>query len=242
MTIPVFAPLFSGELAPYGDRFVLAADAPAPSPGRDLGDATRLAELLALYSRQCPGGDRRAIASLWSKQHFATLLPPYLAFALMAQRAVDIDLAAIGCTFGPDGTTRHIHLHGIGSNAIPADEGPRFMPLIQGHIEPMVLALSAAAGISRKVVWSNAGNMFEFVLRRIERAIGVNDAVAEALSFLESARLPNGKPNPLFKPVSYADPADGSGRQRRVCCIRYLVPGRSYCSTCPLPAARAAAG
>jgi ferric iron reductase protein FhuF len=239
--IPAFAPLFAGELAIYGDRFVLSADEPPPSPGRDLADAERLSQLLARFTEQrYPGGDRRAIASLWAKQHFATLLPPFLALALIAELEINIDINAIGCTFSADGVTKRIHLRDAGRRAMPADAFARFQPLIDGHLEPLIRSLAAASGVSRKVLWSNAGNMFDFITRRIERAIDPRPPVSDALGLMASRRLPDGRPNPLFDPVRYQDRSGSSERLRRVCCIRYLIPDLGYCSTCPLPAARAA--
>lgn len=237
--IPAFAPLFTGELAVYGDRFVLAADVPSPSPGRDLRDAVQVSRLLDRFSAQrYPAGDRRAIASLWAKQHFATLLPPFLALALIGKREVDLDLDVIGCTFAPDGVTTQIHLGDIGRPATATDPFARFLPLLDGHLEPLIATLAAASGVSRKVLWSNAGNMFDFIARRVEHAVGRNSATADALALMTTKRLPNGKPNPLFEPVRYHDRGSGQERLRRLCCIRYLLPDLGYCSACPLPAAR----
>lgn len=238
--IPAFAPLFTGELAIYGDRLALSADEPPPSPGSDLVDAARLAQLLARFAgRRHPVGDRRAVASLWAKHHFATLLPPFLALALIAEREIELAPDAIGCTFSPDGVTTRIHLRDAGRPAASADALARFAPLVDGHLEPLIRALSSASGVSRKVLWSNAGNMFDFIARRIERAIGPSPPVRDALALMAAKRLPDGRPNPLFDPVRYGDHGSGE-RLRRVCCIRYLIPDLGYCSACPLPAARPA--
>ncbi|WP_371348899.1 (2Fe-2S)-binding protein [Ancylobacter sp. IITR112] len=48
---------------------------------------------------------------------------------------------------------------------------------------------------------------------------------------LARRRLASGAANPLAEPVRYL--ADGT-RQRRVCCLRHLVPALAYCGTCPL--------
>lgn len=237
--IPAFASLFSGDLAVYRDRFVLASDVAAPSAGSDLADPERLAELLARFgNRRYPGADRRAVASLWAKQHFATLLPPFLAIALLAEREIDVGIDAIGCIFSDEGVTQSIHLRDAGKPAAPADAFQRFVPLMDGHLVPMITALAAASGVSRKVLWSNAGNMFDFIVRRVEQAVGARPAVMDALTLMATRRLPDGRPNPLFDPVRYPDDGGRRKRVRRVCCIRYLIPDLGYCSTCPLPEAR----
>lgn len=237
--IPAFAPLFSGDLAVYGDRFALASESPPSSPGRDLVDPKRIAELLFLFgSRRYPGADPRAVASLWAKYHFATLLPPFLAIALIAEHDIDVRIEAIGCIFSEDGVTQSIHLPDAGRAAAPVDAFQRFQPLMDGHLTPLIAAIAAASGVSRKVLWSNAGNMFDFIVRRIEGAIGRTVTVTDALTLMAARRQPDGKPNPLFDPVRYPDDGEGPKRLRRICCIRYLVPELGYCSTCPLPDAR----
>jgi ferric iron reductase protein FhuF len=236
--IPAFAKLFSGDLAVYADRFVLAHERPPACPGTDLADPERLAMLLARFgARRYPGGDRRAVASLWAKQHFATLLPPFLAIALLAEHEIDIGLDTIGCSFSDEGVTQSIHLADAGRPAQPSEPFRRFLPLIDGHLTPVIAALAATSGVSRKVLWSNAGNMFDFIVRRIERAIGTRPPVADALALMAAKRLPDDRPNPLYDPVRYPG-GEGPARLRRVCCIRYLIPELGYCSTCPLPQAR----
>jgi ferric iron reductase protein FhuF len=236
--IPAFAKLFSGDLAVYADRFVLAHERPPACPGSDLADPERLAMLLARFgARRYPGGDRRAVASLWAKQHFATLLPPFLAITLLAEQDIDVGLAAIGCSFSEEGVTQSIHLADAGRPARPNDAFERFQPLMDRHLTPMIAALAAASGVSRKVLWSNAGNMFDFIVRRIERVVGARPPVADALALMAAKRLPDGRPNPLYDPVRYSS-GEVAARMRRVCCIRYLIPELGYCSTCPLPQAR----
>ncbi|HEV2512924.1 siderophore-iron reductase FhuF [Bosea sp. (in: a-proteobacteria)] len=237
--IPAFASLFSGDLAAYGDRFALASEMAPSSPGSDLVDPERLTELLVRFgSRRYPGADRRAVTSLWAKYHFATLLPPFLAIALLAEQELDVDIEAIGCTFSDDGATQSIHLRDAGKPAAPADAVERFLPLMDNHLVPVIAALATVSGVSRKVLWSNAGNMFDFIVRRVEQAVGSRQPVADALALMATRRLPDGRPNPLFDPVRYPDDRDGPKRLRRVCCIRYLIPELGYCSTCPLPDAR----
>lgn len=238
--IPAFAPLFSGDLAIYADRLALASEVPPSSPGSDLTDPERLGELLVRFSsRRYPGADRRAVASLWAKQHFATLLPPVLAIALLAEHEVDISIDAIGCIFSEEGVTQSIHLPDAGKPTAPADAFQRFLPLMDGHLVPVITALAAVSGVSRKVLWSNAGNMFDFIVRRVEQAVGARPPVVDALTLMATRRLPDGRPNPLFDPVRYPDDGGGPKRVRKVCCIRYLIADLGYCSTCPLPEARA---
>jgi ferric iron reductase protein FhuF len=235
MSIPEFAFLFSGTLSEYGESFVLSDDHPPPFPGTALADRVFLERQLARFAAASyQGDDPKAVASVWSKAHFSTMLPPFMALMLLLQRSVDVRLEAIGCTFWPDGTLRHIHLPDTG-RIVKTEEGAnRFESLMTGHMLPLITALAAVSGVSKRVFWSNAGNVFDFAARHAQKMIGSNPAIADALSLLEERRLPDGRANPLHAPVRYHDTPEGPERRRRVCCIRYLIDQIDYCSTCPL--------
>lgn len=234
MTIPEFAMLFSGRLAEYGHYFVLAADNPAPVPGTALADKVFLAGQISRFAdAHYPGGDRRAVVSLWSKAHFATMLPPFMALSLVLQRSVNVELSSIGCTFWADGTLRHIHLPDTGRLCTGIDPQARFGALLDGHLAPLIGALASVGGLAARVLWSNAGNTFEHTVRKGEALLGSNRAITDSLSLLQQRRFPDGRLNPLYAPVSYGD---CGVRRRRLCCIRYLIDGLGYCSACPLPA------
>lgn len=236
--IPAFSPLFTGELERFGRCFVRKAAMPSEMEGSILANSDNLSKLLDLYAVHYPGGDMRAVASLWAKSHFETLLVPFLALSLISGRTVNVDLTAIGCTFASDGTTRHIHLSDVDQPLDAEDFFSPFRSLIDGHLLPLVGALSVAGGVSHRVLWSNAGNLFEGVVRRIEQVIGTSRAVAGALALLEARRLPDGRANLLVEPVRYLEKNGVSERVRRICCIRYLIPDHDFCSSCPLPQAR----
>lgn len=237
MTIPEFAGLFSGKLAEYGECFVLSSDHQPAVPGTALTDKAFLAEQLARFtSEKYPDEDPKAIASIWSKAHFATMLPPFMAVMLVLQRLIDVRLEAIGFTFWADGTLRHIHLSDLGRVVEADDADNRFGSLMQGHMLPLIGALAAVSGVSKRVFWSNAGNVFDLATRQAEKMIGANPAIADAIALLEEKRLPDGRANPLCAPVRYRDTPEGQERHRRVCCIRYLIDRLGYCSTCPITA------
>ena len=59
---------------------------------------------------------------------------------------------------------------------------------------------------------------------------------ADGFAVLQSAKRPDGTRNPLYQPVRYIE-LEGAAmpwRQRRVCCIRYLLPELELCENCPL--------
>ncbi|MGQ3198133.1 MAG: (2Fe-2S)-binding protein, partial [Hydrogenophaga sp.] len=81
---------------------------------------------------------------------------------------------------------------------------------------------------TRRVLWSNAGNLFEAFIRRLDETHPGLRGLAPAREWLEM-------PTPLHRPVIYLPRAEGVHRMRRICCMRYLVPDRVFCTTCPSP-------
>lgn len=233
MAIPAFASLFVGPLAPYAESFVLESERPGEAPGTAFADPERFSGLLDLYAShlKAEDGDRRAVASLWSKCHFAMLVPPYLALVLVAGQSVDLALDRISLTFGPDGTTRHVHVADVEPLSGPMEATERFSQFVNAHLSPLVDALAKAGGVSRNVLWSNAGNLFEAVTSRIADLTGSTPALAAAQELLRAHHLQDGRRNPLCEPVRY----DETGRRtRKVCCLRDRLPAYALCSTCPL--------
>ncbi|XYD11601.1 siderophore-iron reductase FhuF [Methylobacterium sp. NMS12] len=106
----------------------------------------------------------------------------------------------------------------------------------------MVDALAAVSGVAPRVLWSNAGNIFEFVVRRTQGLPQEGGAGHAAAARVLTSRRRSGAPNPLFEPIRYVPEAgDAPGgspprRVRKVCCLRYFIPDQSLCGACPLPA------
>jgi ferric iron reductase protein FhuF len=93
--------------------------------------------------------------------------------------------------------------------------------------------------LSPKVLWSNAGNYFENLLNLMAKAGMPAERLAPGRLLLESRTRPDGTRNPLFQPVQYLPVNDEHGqptlrRERKVCCVRYLLPELELCGNCPL--------
>ena len=93
--------------------------------------------------------------------------------------------------------------------------------------------------VTARVFWSNVGNTFEAMLRRIEAVSGASDRLSEAQRMLSVPTAPSGEPNPLFDAVHYVLEDGAPMRRRRVCCLQYLLPDRRFCKACPIDEARA---
>lgn len=228
MTIPALARLFRGPLEPFADSLTLAP-AEGARPAADLLEPETLRGLIDRLAAHYGDGDRRAVASLWSKSHFSTLMPAALAANLLLDLDLPVTLDEASVVADERGRTLRVALPHGGAPLDPERGEARFDRLIDGHLEPLIAALAAVSGASKKVFWSNAGNVFDFIVRGAGD-LGAPVAGVEAGLAVMAERRRYGRPNPLYAPVSYPP----SGRVRRVCCLRYLAPGVGYCGTCPV--------
>lgn len=204
---------------------------------RELLEPGHLATRLDHFSHQYDRGDRRAVASLWSKWHLSAVISAGLAANLLLERDLPLGLDELHLELAPEGQTRRLWLAHDGSPLATQDPFERFATLIDAHLTPLIAALAAHSGASPKVFWSNAGNYFEYFAEALEAHPMASPGAAEpARELLAARQLPDGRRNPLYQPVRYlADAAGGEPeRRRRLCCIRYLIPELGYCGNCPL--------
>lgn len=229
------APLLDGPLAFLKPKIAYADDRREAVRGVDLVDAEILRELLARFGAAYPGQDRRAVASLWSKRLFAVVLEPVLATSMLADWALPVGLGDIGLILTADGRAEALKLGPVGAAFKPASAELRFGALIDDHLALVIGALARETGITPRVLWSNAGNYFEHAVATAGRTgSAACPGVVHGQELLASRARPDGRSNPLFAPVYYRDPQGRTGRRRRICCIRYLIPGQGYCGTCPI--------
>lgn len=241
MTLSALNALFVGPLEGYRDRLVSAEDARPSLRGADLLDPAVLTGQLDRFARTFAEPEPRAVASIWAKQHFAMLVVPTLAASIVLDLVLPVALDTIAVIPDEGGLTRALKLHGdpAGDAGVraPAD---RFGALIDGHLAPLIGALAAVSGVAPRVLWSNAGNIFEFVVRRTEGLAPAGRTGHAAAAHVLTSRRRAGASNPLFEPIRYlsaAGAADGPAprRTRKVCCLRYLIPDQNLCGACPLP-------
>jgi ferric iron reductase protein FhuF len=212
--IPSLAPLFTGPLAAFEEKLQLRSH-PQTDLSADLffqpeTFSAFVDELLARYKTD----ERLALVSLWSKWYFSTFLAPVMAANLLLQRELPLALNDVGLKLGDDARPQALQLRDAGQPLLEYMAFERFHTLIEQHLEPVIETLASVSRASPRLFWSNAGNTFEFVTTRID---------LHPLA------------NPLFAPVRYHDIGeDEPQRLRRICCIRYRLPGVGYCSSCPL--------
>lgn len=237
------SPLYIGPLAPLSPPRVTKTPEADTLPARDLLDPAYLDALFTRFGAQYGHGDRRAVASLWSKWHFSALAAHGLAANLLLERDLPLGLDDLHLEQSPEGQTTGMVLCHAGNPLAEFAPYPRFATLLDDHLTPLIEALASASGASPRVFWSNAGNYLEHFAGALADHPMASPGVAEpARALMESRTLPDGRRNPLYRPVRYleADTPGSPRRVRRLCCIRYLIDELGYCGNCPLACQRAA--
>lgn len=228
----MLATLFQGPLSFLADNLVLGVDARSFIPATALTEGKDLAPLLARFAGNYDRREPVAVATLWSKWHFSILIPPVLAANIIADWGLPITIGEIGVVLSEDGRTAALRLPHAGNPLPPGTVRQRFEVLIDGHLSPLIAAISRASGLPRKVLWSNAGTIVEHSLGELEGFLGTgHPGLSQARALLATRRWDDGTNNPLFEPVRYSAER---GRRRRICCLRYRMDGLTLCKTCPL--------
>lgn len=237
---PALAHLYCGPFEHFTPPIIGEAFPSDAICGESLLDASVFSDLLARFAIQYEGDDLKAIASLWSKWHFANVAAPALAANLLLTRELPLALDEIAIITNEEGRTTQLVLLHEGKPLGSLDAFTRFEQLLQGHIAPLIDRLAGISGASPKVFWSNFGNYFEYFSHATaEHPMALSGLAEEPLRLIKHRAYPDGRRNPLFMPVRYlADENEKRCRTRRLCCLRYRLPEFSYCGNCPLECTR----
>lgn len=238
MTIPALAPLFIGDFEHYRHILVLPDQDDRPGiPAQELVTAAGVTWLLKEYRQHQPGDDDRALLSLWSRYYFVKLTVPVVAANLVLGRELPVSLDRVEVIMGEGGVPEAFRLphEGRPFDGPPAHPFERFRELLDGHFEPLIEGWCRHVKVSRRVLWSNAANYFDWLIDTMGSG-GVPDALlADGREVIRRRYRPDGSPNPMANPVRYVERGEGCEplRQRRHCCIRYRLPDLPLCRNCP---------
>jgi ferric iron reductase protein FhuF len=235
--IPALAPLFIGDFEHYRDVLVLPDDPREGVPTRTFLTRHYLSDVLTRFGTAYPDSDPRGLASIWSKYYFTKLILPVVAASLILDHRLPLQLDHLQLILDEGGLPAAFKLPHPGQRWTPGPTNAfeRFDGLLNHHLSPLVEALARHSRLSPKVLWSNAGNYFEWLLGVLATAMPHAD-LSHGHQLLNARHMPDGRRNPLYQPVRYlnVDGQNETRRQRRVCCIRYRINGLDYCSNCPL--------
>lgn len=231
----VFKKMFPGPLRAWSRAIVFADDTREGIAGSDIQRGEGLDDLLSRFSRVYGAfPDRNPLISLWSQTYFDTVLPALLGLSLATEWEAGTALEQVSLIVDENGVPLALRLDA----PIPvADTGVsgslhRAWSLVDNHLEPFVMAVSACTGLSSRRLWSNAAWAGDWALSclavrtyRPGRASAVRETLAS-----ERTR-PDGRDNPLYHPVVHLG---HGGLHRRLCCLRYRLPGFDTCAgICP---------
>jgi ferric iron reductase protein FhuF len=238
--IPALAPCFPDALAYYGDKLALPGAHGDAIAGTDLLEGGAADRLMSRFAQTHRGGDRHAVVSMWTQWHFGALIIPTTAAILVLDRDLPIDLAQIRIAPHEEGRTAALVVPDDGK---PREAGSdRFSRLFDGHVAPLIRHFASHFGVSPRLLWINATAIFEWSLEQVAAANTVHpDALREGRALLAAQTDATGRRNPMCGAVCYPLLAGQPTRRRKICCLRYLLPGVADCgSLCPLPEANRA--
>lgn len=199
----------------------------------------RLDDMLAVMRSHYPGDDARAFMSQWSKYYFRLAIPTAAACASLARRPLAMPLDSVALVLrGGLPHTLWLPADAVGE---PVDNAAAcYRSLCVEHLAPLIELLAGAVKMTPRVLWSNAGNLFEYVMSHLETSPRHADTMRadSTLLFKSATLLDTCEANPLRIPVRYVSPPsprmEDPFRVRRVCCMRNLLPRQLLCSSCPL--------
>lgn len=235
---PGLKEVFAGEHAWCGEKMMLSSDLEGAVPLPEFFGSGGFSAALDTYTAAHGGTDRRAIASMWSLYYFSILTIPYIV-ARRAAHALPVAPEHMTIALAEDGLPRALGLaregdwsEGEGSNLLSF-----VMPLVSQHLGKIIAQLKAQGGIAPKLSWNNAAVYIDYAFNATERE-RAGDAWASRSLFSEP-RLPDGSANPFLGCLRHEVDGEQTVCRRKVCCLRYLLPGIPSCGElCALPAQR----
>ena len=168
-----------------------------------------------------PRGERLARVSLWTMYYFSALIIPAVARAVRTGRIPASAIDALLCERDADG-----YVVGFLPRAGASERGG-----FDDHLAVAVEACGRLTGFPARVAWSNAAVIIDYAIGEARATGGTGaEGLRAAEALIAGARHPL-----LAKPYK-----DGEPRERRVCCLRYLLPEGTPCpGICPKASCRA---
>jgi len=239
--IPVLAPLFTEARAAAAARLTCDAAhyAEAMPLQQLLQDDVLLGDMMARYGRHWRSDDQRAVASAWSLNYFAALLPPAVAASSVLHRTLPLGIDDTRILLNEQGAVRLLCLPDDGVVVQNADAQERYQQLVWEHLAPIIGRLAQAFRSSPRVLWGNTIRRIRATLVAAEQfplpKNRLRDIVADRQFLLNQPAWPDGRANPLHhKGDALAAQTPQRKYLHRNCCLYYRLPDEGYCGACPL--------
>ncbi|HEC52835.1 hypothetical protein LCGC14_0091650 [marine sediment metagenome] len=235
--IAALTPLFQGSLAPMADWLTLADD---PRPSLSMAkylNSEQLTDQLQRFTPQYVNADQRAVVSLWGKYHFIRLVAPTVAASLLHNWRLPVSFDEVQVIVDEDGLPTAFKLPHQGEpwSSAPSNGFTRLEALFDGHLDVLIRDLAVRYKVSPKVFWSSVGHYYEWIVEEVAKLPADAAAVTQARQLISAKNRPDGLRNPLHGCVRYRqrEGEQALHRERKHCCIRYLLPDKALCSNCP---------
>lgn len=222
----------SFRLHPPEDAEVVACEA--------LLDPAVLQAVIDRFATGFAGGDRRAVVSMWTLYYFSTLTIAAAISLFVLRREVPFALADMRlCLSRAQGEPLSFVIGRIGPRRPRIDAAAALHGLLRLHLEPLVEAVARAGGVSKKLLWNNVTGYLLWILDEIAGGDAESEA-GRAASLVRTRNWPDGWTNPMHDMLRPAVDDDGAPCiRRKICCLRYALPGVGGCGvSCPLPEGR----
>ncbi len=209
--------------------------------GIDLTDARCFDEIVAPFAAAYPGADRRAVISMWSLYYFSTLVIPATVFALVLGMRPPLALDETRIVFDVEkGTPKSFIMSDTPRAGETTGIHDRMRPVMQGHAQVLIDFLQGHARLSPKLLWNNVASYLSWAVEEAGRHVD-GSLEAEGRALLDDPRLADGSVNPLSGLLCNVENQGHIHRRRRLCCLRYMLPGVGGCGAlCPVPEGRLA--
>lgn len=228
---------FAGPHAWCNEKMVLSDELSDGMALPDFFASGGFDKALDIYTEKSGASDRRAVASMWSLYYFSSLTIPYLVARVLDHQVLPVGFDEMKVALAEDGLPRTFGVASAG-NWQEADEEDVFAtlgPLMREHLREAVGYFKSVGGIAPKLAWNNALVYIDYALR----ASGIEPLNAQADALIGSKSMPDGAPNPFFDCLRHEDEDGARVCRRKICCLRYLLPGVPSCgSLCALPSQR----
>ncbi len=227
---------FTGTLQHFAGTLHAGGTAPRLDSERLL-DPLSLRELIERFGAANPGGEPRAVVSMWTQWHFAAVIVPSVVATLLGRVHLPVALGRATLALHENGCTAGVVLS-PGQLLDPSPAEGRFDELIEDHVAVLIDRLAGPFSVSQKLLWNNAAASLAWTVQQCAALAGVDHpALAEAQAMLTSPHAKGGGRNFLHDTLRPSPLTPLDQCQRRICCLRYLLPGVADCgSYCPLPA------